>query len=154
MNIYLTGFRLFSCSLLLSVAPFPVASQVKSGLDNASLTVKVVREARQNTPPTPLPDLSDFTAASVRRRVPKDFHGSVSVGTAEGERFLDETFRKDRRRTFELKQGTGTLQVIKVQNGAVSLDQLVDQIDDDTIASNSLGIVTLRLPVLIQPGAA
>lgn len=154
MNIFLTGLRLFSCSLLLSVAAFPATSQEMSELDDASLTVNVVREARQNTRTNALPALSDFTAVNVRRRMPNDFDSSVSVGTTEGERFLDETFRNDRRRTFELKQGTGTLQVIKVQNGAVSLDQLVDQIGDDTIVSNSLGIVTLRLPVLIQPGAA
>jgi poly(beta-D-mannuronate) C5 epimerase len=154
MNRYTPGYCVLTVSLLFSLAPSRAISQETSPLRNASLTVNVVNEARTAALSTPLPDLSAFSVAKVRNGVPSNLTGSVSVGTTDGERFLDETFHKARRKAFELKQGTTDLQVIKVQSGAVTLNQLVEQIGDESIASSELGIVTLKLPVLIQPGSA
>jgi len=101
-----------------------------------------------------LPDLTEFTPQSTRKNLPGDYSGTASVGPTEGERILSETFRKDRLPGFKKRQGTAATQAIKLEGGAITLREVVRQIDDEAVLSAEGSVVTVRLPILIKPGAS
>lgn len=99
------------------------------------------------------PDLTEHTPAAVRSLLPATYDGQAKLAPVEGERYLDEVFRREIGVELTKRQGREAAVFIAVEGGAIKLEQLVAQLDDPGIARLSEGTVTLRLPVLIREGA-
>jgi len=100
-----------------------------------------------------LPDVSGYSVESVLSHVPAERSGTARIGPTDGEPILSETFRKDRRKGFQERQGSESTRVIKLQGGAITLDEVARQLDDETILSIDGDIATLRLPILVKSDA-
>jgi len=119
-----------------------------------TLSVKVVQDSSREPSREELPDISAATVQAIRGKIPTKLFGMAKVGLTTGEPILTEAFRGERRQDFAQRQGTTATKVIIIQHGAVSLSQLVQQVKKPHVATeDGEGIVTLRLPVLIQPDA-
>lgn len=99
------------------------------------------------------PDLAPYTVANVRTRLPSESTGAVAIIATDGVRLLSEAFRGRRGEDLQRRQGRAETHAIAVTDGAVTLDELVEQLADPEVASVEAGVVTLRLPVLVRPGA-
>ena len=108
-----------------------------------------------DAPPTQLdlPDLSRFTEEKVRSLAPEPTGGRVSVGRADAIPLLEEAFRGDRGGDLRRRQGVDEPRVIEVESGVVTIGQVVEQLGDPSIALVEDRAVTLRLPLVVQPGA-
>lgn len=115
-----------------------------SRAEASDLTVNVTRDF---TPPAiefQPPDLTAYTPEKLRATVPTSEGGRVAVAPAEDERLLEEALRS--------RPGEDA-RVIEVADGVVSLAGLVDQLADPAVAERSDKITTVRLPILVRPGA-
>lgn len=100
-----------------------------------------------------LPDVSEFSPQNIMHRIPVDFKGVAQIVPTAGEVILAETFRKNRLQGFQDRQGVHSTATIKVQGGAIKLDEVVRQIDDEEVVSLKDGVITLRLPILVASDA-
>lgn len=101
-----------------------------------------------------LPDISRFTIGNVAEGIPTERTGRVTVDRSENYRLLDESFRRKRGDDLRERQGVEKTRTIVITQGPASLRQVVRDLEDPKIASINDGVVLLRLPLLIQPGAA
>lgn len=134
-----------------SVLLFRSASQHKESLG------EVVVMVTKDSPVTPvdheLPDISDYSVENILNQVPVEHTGTARISTSEGEPILSETFRKDRLKDFQKRQGSESTRVIKLQGGAITLEEVARQLDNKKILSIDDGIVSLRLPILVKQDA-
>lgn len=100
------------------------------------------------------PDLTRYAPDRVKALRPKETDGRVTTAPVEGERLLSEAFRRELGEDLLRRQGREAAICIAVEGGAVTLGQLVEQLDDQRIAALNEGTATIRLPVLIREGAA
>lgn len=128
----------------------------KDGSDKTPRDTRIEISTNQKVgkPKYDLPDISGFTRESIKEMVPTEREGTAQVGPTAGEAILRETFRKDRLKDMQQRQGTKSTQAIKLSGGAVSLQDVVLQIDNEEIISSAAGVVTVRLPILIEADAA
>lgn len=115
--------------------------------------IHVSTEKEISVPTFTLPDISGITNDSVANLVPPERKGTALVGPSEGEPILSEAFRKDRLKDLQKRQGTNSTQVIKLSGGAIALQDVVSQIDDQSIIESADGVVTVRLPILVKSDA-
>ena len=115
--------------------------------------VKVSEKTQPRPPKYQLPDISGYTIEGIRNRMPQSREGIAKIGPSEAETVLDETFRRERGKDLQRRQATEVTRVITVSGGALSLEEVCAQISDEDIISIDNGIVTLRLPILVRPGA-
>ena len=101
-----------------------------------------------------IPTTTNWSVERVRQLVPEIRDGKVALAEASAHSLLNEAFRNNRGKDLSRRQGVDRPQVMVVRQGVLSIQQLVEQVDDVRYAENKNGIVTLRLPVLVQPGAA
>lgn len=101
--------------------------------------------------PYELPDLSSYSSENIRHRIPKSKNGTARVARAADYSLLNEALRRERGTDLRRRQQTQEIQVIVLSGGALTLGQLIEQIDDKSIAALSQTTATLRLPVLVQP---
>lgn len=120
---------------------------------SGDLKVTVARDSVSPDSEYEAPDLSPYTVEALSADAPTARDGSVSIERTEGNRFLEEAFRRERGEDLRRRQASDTTLLIVVDGGTVSLGQVVDQLDDPSVASRSEGVVTLRLPLLVKPGA-
>jgi poly(beta-D-mannuronate) C5 epimerase len=139
-----------NCPMLF---PQCVAQAITSTGEAQEYTVTVSANSQSKPPPVEFPDVTDFTKDYLRRMVPAKRDGKASIATASDQPVLDEAFRGDRGRDLQQRQAAEKPRVILVEDGALTLDQVVDQVDDKEIAENEKGIVTIRRPIFVKPGA-
>lgn len=136
------------------VDPSPSAG---TKLDSASVrreyVVKALPDFEVDASAADLPDLSPYTFDSTRQLAPADRDGKAMVGLASGMKLLEESFRRERGRDLERRQGTDQPRVIYIDGGALTLSQVAEQINDAKLIENRGGVVTARLPLVIKPGA-
>lgn len=123
---------------------------VHSGKNGYSLTISPSKRPARK--PFELPSLEEYTPDRIAARKPQQFKGKASLAKASSFRLLGEAFYRDRGRDLRRRQGVEQARVILISGGAITLDRLVDQIDEE-FATREDGAVLLRLPVLIGPGA-
>jgi parallel beta-helix repeat protein len=116
--------------------------------------VKVSHNSPPHTVEYVLPDISAYSIESVIAQVPKELNGTAQMGPSSDEPYLAEAFRKDRGKSFQKMQGTKETQIIKVTGGAITLSEVAQQINNKNVLLVKKGIATLRLPILVQPGAS
>lgn len=116
------------------------------------LSVEIVANYERPSADYDLPDLLGFEAKALRDKAPREFAGKVAIVPAEGEPLLSEAIRRDRGDDLRRRQG-GDLRVIDISDGAVSLADIVRSIDNPQIAEAGQEAITLRLPLLVRPGA-
>ncbi|MEM9352312.1 MAG: right-handed parallel beta-helix repeat-containing protein [Planctomycetota bacterium] len=104
-------------------------------------------------PDVELPDLALFEPAAVRRGLPSGSDGVAGLIAADGDDFLEESLQSNRRADLVERQGTEDLRALAAQSGTLTLSELIAQVNDPLVASSEAGVATLRLPLLIQPGA-
>ena len=118
---------------------------------------EVVITVSNNSPTTSadyeLPDISCYSVENILSSVPDESPGSAKIGSTEDEPILSETFRKDRRKGFQKRQGSESTRVIKLKGGVSTLVEVARHLDDETILSIDQGIATLRLPILVKSDA-
>lgn len=136
----------------MNYAPFVCAIFTGGRGDNIAPSVTVVEGQAPTSKSYQLPDISAYTPENIRQRLPAEFSGIAQVGPADGEKVLSEAFRRERGDDLRRRQDTDDPQVIKIAGGAIKLAELVRQIDDEAMLSQVGQIVTLRRPILIQPG--
>ncbi len=100
------------------------------------------------------PDMSRFQSADVRKNVPDNRNGSVRIGLASEVPLLEESFRGQRGRDLRERQATDAPKVIVLEKGPLSLDRVVAALADPQVAENRAGVILLRLPFFIAPGAS
>lgn len=134
---------------------FPVAIANKQSNSSSGSGYRVTVES--DFTPSPLkinlPDLSPYTADSVRKARPASLPGEVRIAEASEFRLLDEAFRKDRGRDLQERQENSEPQVIYIASGVMTLQEVATQVDDDKIFTASADAMTLRLPLLVGPEA-
>ncbi len=105
------------------------------------------------TPEVRLPDLAPFEPEAVRSSIPTQTGGAAKLIDPRGNGFLEESLQSKRSEDLVLRQGTPDLRAIAVSEGVLSLEEVISQLDDPEAAVLAEGIATLRLPLLVQPGA-
>lgn len=100
-----------------------------------------------------MPDVTPFTVEAIRSKLPTEWSGTVSIVPTEGEPLLSEALRRERGEDLQRRQGQASTQTIAIEAGAVTLSRLVESLGDSDVAVNEEGTVTLRMPILIRPGA-
>lgn len=140
--------RRYSALLFPGFTP-PVGEQ-HQGNQGYMLKVLPTRPAAQIDPS--VPSLEGYTVEKVAKLIPADRQGTARLAKTAGIRLLDEAFYSDRGRDLRQRQGTEETQAIWVSDGAITLDRLVDSIDDE-FASRRNGVVLIRLPIVVGPGA-
>lgn len=131
-----------------SVAPSSLAQE------RVAYTLRSLPGYQVDASVTALPDLSSFTKDAVRLKMPAERNGKATIGLASELKLLEESFRRERGRDLQRRQGTEKPRVIYIDGGPVTLEQIVEQVNDATVIDNRDGIVTLRLPLVIRPGGA
>ncbi len=130
---------------------FRIASQPTVSPDEVEITIS------EDAPPArvdcKLPDISGYSVEKILSQVPLQHTGTARIGPTEGEPILEETFRKDRRKGFQERQGTKATRVIKLQGGPITLEEIARQLDDETVLSIDDETATLRLPILVDSDA-
>ncbi|QDU88441.1 Poly(beta-D-mannuronate) C5 epimerase precursor [Pirellulimonas nuda] len=121
--------------------------------DEPKYSVTILDKAVPAPPAVELPDTARLTAADVRRLAPATGAGSVRVCPAGDLPLLDEAFRSDRGRDLRRRQGAESARAIFIDSGVLTLDQAAEQLADAEVAENNQGVVTLRLPLVVGPGA-
>ncbi len=143
-------FLLIGCALVTCNATRTVAQPVPGPPEYA---LEVLEMAVPVAPTIALPDLDAYTDASIKSMTPNTFEGKVTLVSAEGEECLSESFGGKQRRAFNAMQGGRETRVIKIVGGAMSLQQVVHQVGDPTIAELDGNAVILRLPLLVGADA-
>jgi len=100
-----------------------------------------------------LPDISSYSVENVLKQVPTDRSGVAQIIPTQDEPILSETFRKDRMKGFQERQGSESTQVIELRGGAITLGEVARQLDDENVLSIEDGVATLRLPILVKNDA-
>ena len=145
------GYELQHYSPLLFAVD--VAQPLTSTVDAGKYSVSTTLEFEPAPLKIELPDVSRFTVDAVRRMVPVAGGGTARITAASKLDLLDEAFRGDRGRDLRRRQGTDNARVIVVEDGVLSLDQVVEQLDELGVARNDDGVVTVRLPLVVMPAA-
>ncbi len=104
-------------------------------------------------PEVDLPDVDKYTVESLKAKLPEAFNGQAAVGPTLGEACLSESFKDKRSKDFQSMQGTPDTQVIKLKGGALTLSQIVKQINDPKVIETVGDETILRLPLLVTKGA-
>lgn len=116
--------------------------------------VTVDKESAPNPPKYEIPDISSFTVEAVRALVPAERNGKAEICLSKDEHVLNESFRRDRGKDLQKRQGTAETRVIKLRGGTLSLQELAAQINDEEIIHVNKRVATLRLPILVGNDAA
>lgn len=130
-----------------------VCASLKDKSKQNAPNTTILEDAQSKQERYELPDISQYTVESIANRLPTDQNGRVSVEPSKNYGLLDEAFRGKRGDDLRRRQGTDDTRVICVHEEAVTISQLVEQIADESIATSHDSIVTIRLPILVQPGA-
>ena len=117
------------------------------------VAITVTADARPDPVQYKLPNISGYSIESIVSQVPREHSGAASIGPSAREPILSETFRKDRRKDFQRRQGSELTRVIKISGGVITLDEVSRQLDDESILSIKDGIAILRLPILVKSSA-
>ncbi|MGI9430474.1 MAG: alginate lyase family protein, partial [Bythopirellula sp.] len=121
--------------------------------ETSTPTVKVSTTEKPRLETYQLPDTSSYTIENIRKLLPSTNKGTAKLVPTREESLLDETFRKQRGADLQRRQGTTETQTIKLSGGALTLSELVEQIDDASIAAQDATTTTIRLPILIASDA-
>jgi len=113
-----------------------------------------IKELHRDAPQ--LPDLSAYTTAAVKARIPTTARGRTAIRRMVDLEALGEFVsgqRTTRLKEWASRQNTNPV-VIVVEGGHLDLRQLARQLSADHISEDEPGIFTLRLPLLVAQGAS
>ncbi|MEM8945392.1 MAG: alginate lyase family protein [Planctomycetota bacterium] len=116
--------------------------------------VTVVDSEDSASTPYDLPDLSNYTAEKIRSLVPHSGNGEAKIVSTAEIKLLEEAFRDERGTDLQERQGRQDTRIIEVCRGPMTVTQLVEQLNDTSVAEHSGSTATLRLPLLVSHGAA
>ncbi len=148
-------------ALLLGVGLLAPAWPADSTAADANAQPKryVVREAsieELHREAPRLPDLSAYTAAAVKARIPKAGRGRTAIRRMVDLEALGEFVSGQgttRLEEWASRQNTNPV-VIVVEGGHLTLRQLARQVGAARLSEDEPGIFTLRLPLLVAQGAS
>lgn len=129
------------------------SSHPQSNSSAEKYRVHVTEEFQANPLAYEPADLSAYNANKVRESTPPQQAGIVRVAPAREYPLLGEATHKLRGEDLKSRQGADELQVIAIDSGVLTLEQVAHQVASDAIVSNDEGIVTLKLPLLVGPGS-
>lgn len=121
--------------------------------NTTSYTCKISKGFVPTTPIIELPDIAQFTVAATKSKLPAHFAGQAAIGLTAGEACISESFQGKRSGAFQKMQGTADTRVIKVTDGALTLKQVVEQVDDPSVIEIVGNETIVRLPLLVMSDA-
>lgn len=101
-----------------------------------------------------LPDITKFTAAAIREKIPPLAPGQVRIVPFSEHRFYSDTFVKTEFVPMMAKmQGREDPVLIEISSGVYDLDTLVSAVNDPALLEKTPQAYVFNVPLVVQPGA-